>query len=209
MKWLQEITRVPPDVFRVSLALVNRAQKESLIGVTVNELSRTTGLSRLVVVESLNWLKKNPEGAPFLTLRKAKGHQRITLNKLYVDNTNVLLFTAADTDETRIARVEQAMLNASRTQYSDRSGLTEVTSPSEAQLIEEIERTMGRALTLTDAFFLGKLLRGYGVERVQNVFRQQRRAKEPLRAVYAILENGARGKSNPQASAKEIRYPEL
>jgi len=209
MRWLTEMARVPTDVFRTSLALIERAQRPAPVGLTLAELSRTTGLSRRVVLDALDWLKTNPSDAPFMTMRKVKQHHRLVLNPFYVGEVAPVLFSYRNTDETRLAKLEHALRKASAPQYSDRSGLTEAVSPAEALLIEEIERVTGKAITLTDAFYLGKLIRGYGVERVQNVFRQQRAAKEPLRACYAILERGARGKSSPQSALREIHYPEL
>lgn len=209
MRWLQEIAQVPSDVFRVSLALLERAQREVPVGLTLSELSRTTGLSRLVVVQSIEWLKKNPDDAPYLAMRKHKNHHRIRLNPFYVGEVNIINFTYRNTDEARLAKLELALREVSKPAYSDRSGLAEVTSPAESLLIEEIERVTGRAITLTDAFYLGKLLRGYGVERVTQVFRQQKTAREPLRAVYAILENGAKGRSASQSVPKQITYPDL
>lgn len=209
MEWLRYQAEIPNDYFRVSLALIHRAQVGSSVGLTMQELSRMSGMSTLVIGEALEWFKKNPK-TPLLAIRKHKGVYKINLHEYYVGLTEPVLFTYEDTDQKRIATLEQALRRADIGKSAvDRSELSKAVSPDESVFVIEIEQQLGRALTLTDAYYLGKLIKGYGLERVRTLFRQKRTANDPLRAVYAILDRGGRGKSWTSDTPKPVTYTEL
>ena len=167
-------------------------------------------MSVLVVEDAIKWLRKYPEDKPFLTLTKKETYYTLKLGSLYVDEAMSIPFTFDNTDQKRIAMLEKELLTQRLgTKYTDTSGLAEGISEVEAAIVQEIERTLARGLTITEAYYLSRIISSYGTQRVINTFRGQRRAKEPLRAAYAILTKGGKGKAFGKPEYKPLIVREL
>lgn len=84
------------------------------------------------------------------------------------------------------------------------SGLADVLSPSHASVVHAAEDVLGRALTYEEVWYLGGLVAEYKSKRVRDTIYSQANAKNPLRATYAILRNGAKGKPFKNKDAEEF-----
>lgn len=212
MQWLDMQGQIPTDYFRVLSALVSRASADIPLGLSANELSRLSGMSVLNVENALDWLKKHPEGKPLIGMRKQKEHYRLSFDEFYFGQGYILAYTKDYTDHKRLAVLEQEFTAKHRNKYPDRSGLSQQLQAPDNAIAEEVEYTLGRALTITEAYFLGKLLAWYGGDggrRFLQVFRQQRDAAAPLRNTWVILRNGKLGKGFEPAPHKPVIYKEL
>lgn len=74
------------------------------------------------------------------------------------------------------------------------SGIAELTTEAEAQVIESAENILARGLNVREAFFMGKLLGTFKTTQVSRALLQKRHTRDPIRSAYAMLVNGAFGK---------------
>lgn len=86
----------------------------------------------------------------------------------------------------------------------DASGLADTLSPAHSSVVHAAEGVLGRALTYEEVWYLGGLVAEYKSNRVRDTLYSQSNAKNPLRATYAILRNGAKGKPFRNKDAEEF-----
>ena len=204
------------DEFKVHLYLVNRAQMQSglKIGLTITELARQTNLSTNVAVSALTSL----EVMEYIRLEKTKRKNVFSLRSLKgLEEHEVVTpipFTFDDTDETKLKTLEAELLRL-KVQYEQagvgvQSTLRNVIKGDKRELIIEIEGDLGRGLTTNEAFLLGEILRGFGTERAKKAWRgKAHAAKNPIPALYAILNNGALGSGAKEKAATKFSDREL
>lgn len=78
------------------------------------------------------------------------------------------------------------------------SGLADKLYNDERRLVEDIERALGRGLSPDEAWFLGRCVQGWGIERTRKLFYAKLGADKPLVIVYAMLSKGASGRPYEQ-----------
>lgn len=123
-----------------------------------------------------------------------------------------LSFTKDRDRELETLRKENEELRAKLKAYEQgsASGLADVLGPNAASVVYAAEDVLGRALTYEETWYLGGLVAEYKSRRVRDVIYSQREAKNPLRATYAILKNGAKGKPFREKETEDpIEYPKL
>jgi hypothetical protein len=181
----ERLTYLPSEALKVYIALAERAQSDARIGLTLNELSRMTGLGTKIVDSMIAILIMDK-----IIVGNDKG------DVLIVDGIKIP-YSKKNTDDTRIAVLEEEVRRLSKSR-TEKSGLENFYKGSEVgDLIAEIE-SRGYALTVSEAFLLGQSIQKFGPKRVRATYRQMRRAKNPLPAVWASLQNGIRGQGAQQ-----------
>lgn len=209
--------RVPAHALSVYLFLSKRADLDTKIGMSQQEISRATRLSVGAVRDALGWLeqpmykdatlKTVEEIAPFIRITPAKGYHNITLLPPYVDAEQRIRFTFEDTDDRRLANLEKEVRRlASR---NPRSRFSTYFRGEKQALIREIEGDLGRAVSIEEAFLLGAMVHSAGVERVKAAWRKKASEHErPIIAIYAMFMQKAFGKvrKESQEQESEVRY---
>lgn len=113
----------------------------------------------------------------------------------------------------RIDELEQTVVELKRILkqrvLGDTSGLAPKLFGDERQLVEDIERALGRGLSADEAFLLGRCIQGWGPARTRKLFYDKVGADHPLLVVYAMLSKGASGKQREQRDTEPtVRYRE-
>ena len=92
------------------------------------------------------------------------------------------------------------LANAIENQQSGKeSGLADVLEGDSRDVVTYAERViLGRAVTLIEAFLLGRMLQGYNPQRVKAALDKKRKSKDPIRHAYGLIMNAAMGRSAPQ-----------
>lgn len=89
------------------------------------------------------------------------------------------------------------------------SGLADKLYGEERRLVEDIERTFGRGLSVDESWLLARCVQGWGVERTRKFFYAKVEADNPLLVVYAMLSRGAGGKRFDQREVEpKVTYRE-
>lgn len=178
-----ELETLPSEAAKVYLALCERSQSDSKAALTLKELSGIVGLSQKMTSEMLDTLIE------LKTITQTR--TSVTINGTCVP------FTREKMQSDRIEELEKELRELGKNRI-EKSGLEIFYKGSEEGfLIEEIERR-GYALTVSEAYLLGKCVQKFGPKRTRDTYRQMRKAKNPLPAVWASLQKGIRGKGAQQ-----------
>ena len=219
---IQDLPYIPSDALRVLLALMDRHRMKTKVGMSITELARITDLGTVAVGRSLLWLAdpvyqhhptKEQETTPFIKIVPRSKYFSINVEPYWLGETAPAFpFTYDNTDETKILTLEKELRRLS-TQKPTTSGLTGVLRGEELLLVSEVERDLGRALSVDEAFLMGKLVSGYNPERVKKLWREKFALipKNQIRAIYGMLWNGKSGKRAPQTEGNidTVVYKEL
>jgi len=217
---LEVYDHIPHEYRSVYLYLVQRAQADARLGMTQQEVSRFTRLSVLAVREALGWLespvtydatrpKQVPEIAPFIKITASGKRHKITLLSPYVDDDLSIAFTFEDKDQQRIATLEKEVLRLSSVTKQPKK-LSSFLKGERAAVISEIERDIGRNVTLDEAFMLGGVVLSFGPERLKGAWRTKaHQMNKPIRDICAMFFNQAFGKPVAKQEYKEVTYRKL
>lgn len=196
----------------VYLVLLDRAkgQVDLKVGLSLAELARRANLSSNAAKSALDELISSD----VISYEKKTKHDIILLNVIFIaEALNPIPFTQKNTDENKIVTVErelaalQRRMTERRTQ--EKTNIAVTLEGEEREVIGQIEHDLGRAMTHTEAYYLGKLMSAFGPPRVSEVWKSSaKQAKTPLKALSAMLWNGARGKAAKQRETitEEINY---
>ena len=114
-----------------------------------------------------------------------------------------------------MSEVEQLRRRVLELEHPDTSGLAEfllsIGYDEEAKVIERAEAILSRALTYSEAYFLGQMVQAFGPDRVLWAVETKRKAKEPIRFAYGMLQNKAAGKEagKKEVYVERVRYTNL
>lgn len=189
------------ETFKVFMFLAARQQMQKgvKLGLSVSELARLCDLGTTTVKQALKTLVTDG-----LIVMQEKGKNFIiTLNSYYTDESIPIPFTYQNTDENKLQTVETELRRLQLQQTHDKlgreSGIAAKLSDDKRDVVTTIERDLGRALTTEEAFIIGQLLGGFDPTRVKVTWqRKAATAKNPIRALHAMMWNGVAGKPMPQ-----------
>lgn len=105
--------------------------------------------------------------------------------------------------------IERLERRIAELEHPDTSGLTEIVSPTEAELVELAENFLGRGLDPIQAYHLGRMIGAFGPQRAKQALLASRFKQDPIRYAYALVVNrGKYGKPMPQKGAEvtEVKY---
>jgi hypothetical protein len=217
---IQVMNRIPSHALSVFLFLQHRSELDTKIGLTQQEISRATGYSVGKVRESLGWLEypdisdsllvKQPQLSPFVKVAKYSNAYKVTLLEPYTSPERWVRFTFEDTDDRRIATLEKELRRLStKTKQTSRLSLALQGAPQ--QLIAEIEGDLGRPLSIEEAFLLGRMVEGFGPERIRQAWRRHAADLDnPIRGLYAMFMNKRFGAKNPREEKEvEVAYQKV
>lgn len=180
------------QVLRLKAAGKGRAKVE----VTAPELSRlaNVGIATvprvLVELEMLGYIDRNSYG--------------ISVGDI------ILAYKADSSDENRLATLEKEYTElATQLAEADETRLQNVVRGDHLVVITEIEEYMQRPLQTAEALYLGILFGRFGTKRVIDAYRQVRDTRFPIRSMWNMLNNGARGKAQPERELKEAGYQKV
>lgn len=89
-------------------------------------------------------------------------------------------------------------------ELGDHSTFTELLPEAEAEVVVFVEDLLIRSVNPREAYYLGQMIQGFGPKRCMAALRKKIKAKEPIRAAYAMLQAGAAGKPAAQKQAQVI-----
>lgn len=204
---------MPADYVKIYLWLLERSKLDVKIGLTITELAMNANVGIQTICEALPWLEEEK----MLRVEKKTKHHLLYLDSYWTGNeSKPIPFTYEPSDDTRRAKAEEALRNLQRERQQEkggeRSGVTNFLKGEEQQVVGEIERDLGRSLTHGESYYLGKTFATFGPQRVKDVWRRQAAtAREPVRALYAILWKGARGKPAKEKETRDqgVKYPKI
>lgn len=102
----------------------------------------------------------------------------------------------------RVEELERQVVQLKRTMkervLGRTSGLASKLYGDERQLVEDVERALGRGISADEAFLLGRCVQGWGPARTRKLFYDKVGTDNPLLIVYAMLSKGALGKEREQ-----------
>jgi len=204
---IDTLSLMPDEALRVLFVLLerNESQKGIKLGLSLNELARRADVGTGAAQRALSWLAA-PIGKddlpisdlPYIILTPKGKNYVITIHDYWIGEKGTPIpFTTANTDDTKLARVEgelqRLVADQSRALHGEGSGLVEVLRGEERDLIQEIEGRRGYGLSVREAYLTGKAVSRYGPDRFKSSWRQLQRAKDPIRAAYGALMKGAKG----------------
>lgn len=182
-----ELEILPAEAAKVYLALCERSQSDSKADLTLNEISGMVGLSPKMTSEMID----------VLAVMKYISQTRTSITV----NGTCVPFTREKMQSDRIEELEKEIQRLGKNGI-EKSGLEFFYKGSEEGfLIEEIERR-GYALTVSEAYLLGKCIQKFGPKRTRETYRQMRKAKNPLPAVWASLQRGIKGKGARESDSE-------
>ena len=201
------------DTLKVYLSLIERAKQEIRLGLTIYELARLANVGTKTAKRAIEFL--NAEG--YIHLVEQKTYFKLDVNEYWVgEKTKTISFTYKNTDEDRLKNAERELYHLTQSYKRDilkeRSGVTTFLKGDEQNVVAEIERDLGRGFTHGESYYLGRLISSYGPDRVKDVWRKQAAtAKNPVRALYALLTAGQRGVKREQKEHidTDVKYPPL
>lgn len=168
------------------------------IPLTLESVCDTYGIPRMQALSAI----KELEEAGFV--KKGKGTLRLPEDK------RTIHFRTSSPD--RVDELEKQVLDLKRQLKArvlgETSGLAEALLPDERLLVVELERQRGRGLTIEEAYFLGKCISGWGIERTRTLIQQKSDADNPMKVAYIMLKRGARGKQFEQKPEARVKYRE-
>lgn len=93
-------------------------------------------------------------------------------------------------------------------ELGDHSSFVELLPEAEAEVVSFVEDLLIRPVNPREAYYLGQMVQGFGPKRSLAALRKKIKAKEPIRAAYAMLQAGASGKpaAQKQAQVVDTRY---
>lgn len=128
---------------------------------------------------------------------KTGGAVRYTMSPVVDDATRTFRVSPAQQDETFIADLldEKQRLVARLRRHADDSGLADKLSHAEeAATARMAEEMLNRALTIDEAYAIGKLNAAYGPARVLNALTLNKNHSNPVVGTSIMLNKGSRGK---------------
>lgn len=211
---LDELYECHTHALPVFVQLLERAAEQPKLkaGLTLNEITRATRLSPNQIRRTMVAL--HDAGFIRLTVKDEKKRTYV-IEVIESDKTTQIPYTDRNTDETKLALLEEEIRRLTReverAKLGIESGLSGATKGEERDLINEIEGVFGRGLDPVDAYWLGRAVSAYGPERVKQEFRRMKLAKNPIRALIAALNKGSRGKAAEQRTVEveRVTYKEL
>ena len=164
------------------------------VGLSASELARSCGIAYTSVSRVLDELETQ---GLIDRVYKTK-YVNIVVTNLVADGGVVIPFTERNTDETKLAVLEAEVRRLRLQSEKNRpsSGLADLTSGEERDLILEIERR-GHGLSHSEANLLGKCVASFGPERTKETYRRMKQQRNPILATYAALSKGIKGKGAP------------
>lgn len=201
------------DTLKIYLVLIERAKQELKMGLTIQELARLANVGTITAKRAIEFLAS--EG--YINLVAHSDYFKLDINEYWVgEKTKTFSFSYKNTDENRLKVAERELYrltqNYKRDILKERSGVTTFLKGDEQAVVAEIERDLGRGFTHGESYYLGRLISSYGPERVKDVWRRQAAtAKNPMRALYALLTAGQRGTKREQREYvdTDVKYPTL
>lgn len=205
---IDQLPTLAPDTLKVFLVLIDRTiqQKGIKLGLSLNELARTADIGRVAARSALSWLSQES----FITMTpKGKNHVITVSNHWIGDIPCPIPFTYDDTDQSKIGIAEAEIRRIDATYRTgilgESSGLSEILQGEERDIVREIEGRRGYGLSIRESYLMGKAIARYGPARFKSAWRQLQSSKDPIRAAYAVLTNGAKGKPAQQQESEPFR----
>lgn len=209
---IEKLPTLAAETLKVLLVLADRQNQPTKVGLSLNELARTADVGRIAARTALSFLAQ--EG--YLTITPKGKHHVIILAAAWVGGSIPIPFTYDDTDDTKISTLETEVRRLSRQYQRERlgesSGLSEILQGEERDLIQEIEGRRGYGISTRESWLLGKAVARYGPARVKSTWRQLQSSKDPIRAAYAMLVKGAKGKPAQQQESQpfqKVKYRDV
>lgn len=195
----------------VLLTLVGRAQTSDALPVTLGELARAASCPSYVAEHALAWLMSPTDGSgdvmfcdngPFVTQEDVTGKGCTLRVASWVAIVPPLRYERDEDEQARIALLERRIAeqadHIARLEAGDVSALGRYLTGEDLDVVTVAEDVCGRAMTYPDVWFLSRLVTLYGPKRVVAMLRTSRKAKDPLRYAYRMLEKGKLGKNTRQ-----------
>jgi hypothetical protein len=210
-KFISLLPTLSPEAVAVYLFLIDRGYMQSGLGVGLSgaELARSSGVSYGKVSKILGELETNE----LLVVRDKGKAQEIVVE---ADEVYTIPYTPKNTDETKLAvleaEVRRLRITNERQLSKTSSGIADFAQGEERDLYVSIEKQRGYALSASEALLLGKCVQKFGPERTKQTYQQMRRAKNPIVAAYAALQNGIKGGGAKQVESEpfaKITYRSL
>lgn len=181
------------DSLRISLALLPLpARGASLTDV---ELAFRAGVTPARLPFILNVLATR--GILNEGTKIGNGAVRYAMSPIVDDHARTFRLEPAQQDQTMIAHLldEKQKLVARLRRHDDDSGLADkLSSAEEAATARMAEEMLNRALTIDEAYAIGKLNAAYGPARVINVLTLNKNHSNPVVGTSIMLNKGSRGK---------------
>lgn len=189
----------------IRLALALAAMPVAGAKITRSDLCFRSGIAPSQLDRAL----RDAEVDKILSMKARAGGHTILLTSDIDGGEHKITLLPSDSLEAEIEslRAERMSLVLKLRRADDDSGLADEIPLEEGSAARLAEAIIGRALDVTEAYRLGQMIQGYGPDRVKAALNMKRRSKQPLRAAYAFLLNGARGPAAPQKEApKPVAY---
>jgi hypothetical protein len=209
---IDNLPTLAAETLKVLLVLVDRQNQATKVGLSLNELARTADVGRIAARAALSFLAQ--EG--YLTITpKGKRHVIVLASAWTADSVSIP-FTYDDTDDSKISTLEGEVRRLAaqyqRERLGESSGLVEILRGEERDLVQEIENRRGYGISTRESFLLGKAIARYGPARVKSTWRQLQSSTDPIRAAYAMLVKGAKGKPAQQIESQpfqKVKYRDV
>lgn len=214
-EFVDALSSLSKPAVSVFLALVerNQAQKTLKVGLTFPELMRVADVGKGEAEAALKSLSELTDGIPYITIApKSKDHV-ITVNEYWIGETPTSIpFTYRDTDTTKIEKIEKELRRvAIQTVRHNESGLTELLRGEQQEVVRQLEKMKGSALEPIEIWLVSSGISRFGPERFLSTYKRLQSNKNPIRATYAALMNGIKGKGATQVDStpfKQVHYRE-
>ena len=79
-------------------------------------------------------------------------------------------------------------------------------SEPEAEIIERVEQMYGDYITITQAYYIGKLIGMYGPKRVMLAISANKERRDPIRYIYHMMITNQLGKPIKREMKPETKY---
>jgi len=190
---------LPDTSLRLALAFTAMPKRAT---VSRRDLAARAGIAPTLLDRAL----RDAEADRLLVLKTRSGVDVVMVtSEIDGDERNIQLLPDPPLEaELDALRAERTTLVGRLRRADDESTLADDIPLEEAAVVRLAESLLGRKLDLNEAYRLGQLIQGYGPNRVKGALEIKRKSKQPLRAAYAFLANGARG---PAAAQKPAPRP--
>ena len=213
---------LPGSAVKVFLALAGRSMEDGDLAITCQELAYQCDLTPLQVKGALRVLSgAHPKDYPDLpTLVKwgtKGGATALKVDPAWIGQRRRAILWSDASAEDRVplldAEVRRLQVALAQARTNDVSDVGRVLKGEDRDVAVEVEAVYGRALSPAEAFYLGVLIARFGPDRVKREIRAARSSRDPLRAAFARMRNGAAGKSAEQrgdpASIQSVNLREI